>query len=58
MFCEGDLLSRLYSVMKKENYIDVSGNNILCDQWLNILDELNIGAFTVNRKHQIPALDR
>ena len=44
--------------MKKENNIDVSGNNILCDQWLNILDELNIGAFTVDIQRQISSMNQ
>ena len=44
-------------MMKKENNIDVSGNNILCDQWLNILDELNIGAFTVDNWRQVSSMN-
>ena len=44
-------------MMKKENNIDVSGNNILCDQWLNILDELNIGAFTVDNRRQVSSMN-
>lgn len=30
---------------------------ILCDHWLHLLDELNIGAFTVNRTHEITAMN-
>ncbi len=30
---------------------------IHCHQWLTILDELNIGAFTVNLEHQITAIN-
>ncbi len=44
-------------MMNKENNIDVSGNNILCDQWLNILDELNIGAFTVDNRRQVSSMN-
>jgi PAS domain S-box-containing protein len=43
--------------MKKENNVDVSGNNILCNQWLNILDELNIGAFTVDNQRQVSSMN-
>ena len=32
-------------------------NNILCSQWIDLLDELNIGAFTVNHKRQIMAIN-
>lgn len=31
--------------------------SIHCEQWLAILDELNIGAFTVNMNHQITAIN-
>jgi PAS domain S-box-containing protein len=31
--------------------------SIHCRQWLDILDELNIGAFTVNLEHQITAIN-
>ena len=30
---------------------------ILCDHWLQLLDELNIGAFTVDRTHEITAMN-
>jgi PAS domain S-box-containing protein len=43
--------------MNKENHIDVSGNNILCNQWLNILDDLNIGAFTVDNRRQVSSMN-
>ena len=43
--------------MKKENNIDISGNNILCDQWLNVLDELNIGAFTIDNRRQVSSMN-
>jgi PAS domain S-box-containing protein len=33
------------------------GNNILCDQWLHIMDELNIGAFTVNIQRQVSSMN-
>jgi PAS domain S-box-containing protein len=33
------------------------GNNILCDQWLHIMDELNIGAFTVNVQRQVSSMN-
>ena len=31
--------------------------SILCQQWLYLLDELNIGAFTVDRGHRITAMN-
>jgi len=43
--------------MNKENNNLVSGNNILCDQWLNILDEVSIGAFTVNAQRQVSSMN-
>jgi PAS domain S-box-containing protein len=33
------------------------GNNISCSQWLRILDELNIGAFTVNIQRQVSSMN-
>ena len=33
------------------------GDRILCDEWLHILDELNIGAFTVNIDRQVSAMN-
>jgi PAS domain S-box-containing protein len=33
------------------------GNCISCDQWLAILDELNIGAFTVNTRRRVSAMN-
>ncbi len=35
----------------------VNDPSIHCQQWLDILDELNIGAFTVNLDHQITAIN-
>ncbi|MBW1852594.1 MAG: PAS domain-containing protein, partial [Deltaproteobacteria bacterium] len=32
-------------------------NGILSDQWLELLDELNIGAFTVNMKRRITSMN-
>ena len=32
-------------------------DSLACDQWLAVLDELNIGAFTVNIDHQITAIN-
>jgi PAS domain S-box-containing protein len=38
----------------KETYIEPHADpSVLCKQWLDILDELNIGAFTVNLEHRI-----
>ena len=34
-----------------------SGTSIRCDQWLQLLDELNIGAFTVDCNHWITAIN-
>ncbi|MGD2100318.1 MAG: sigma 54-interacting transcriptional regulator [Desulfobacterales bacterium] len=33
------------------------GDSILCDEWLHILDELNIGAFTVNTQRQVSSMN-
>jgi len=44
--------------MKKEKNIAVCGNSILCNQWLDILDELNIGAFTVDNRRQVSSMNR
>jgi PAS domain S-box-containing protein len=33
------------------------GNSISCDQWLTILDELNIGAFTVNTCRKVSSMN-
>jgi hypothetical protein len=35
----------------------VSDPSIHCRQWLDILDELDIGAFAVNLRHQITAMN-
>jgi len=35
----------------------LAGNTICCDQWLAILDELNIGAFVVGQKRRIESLN-
>ncbi|MBW2430602.1 MAG: sigma 54-interacting transcriptional regulator [Deltaproteobacteria bacterium] len=43
--------------MKKEKNIAVCGNSILCNQWLDILDELNIGAFTVDNRRQVSSMN-
>lgn len=41
----------------KELQIEKISDTILCDQWLQLLDELNIGAFTVDRTHEITAMN-
>ena len=33
------------------------GNNVSCDQWLHILDELNIGAFMVDVERHVAAMN-
>jgi PAS domain S-box-containing protein len=33
------------------------GNNVSCDQWLHILDELNIGAFMVDVERRVAAMN-
>jgi PAS domain S-box-containing protein len=33
------------------------GHNISCEQWLHILDELNIGAFTVDAKRHVSTMN-
>ncbi len=37
--------------------LNLDSSGIRCDQWLAVLDELNIGAFTVNHKHHITAIN-
>ena len=37
--------------------IQQPGHNISCEQWLHILDELNIGAFTVDIKRKVSAMN-
>ncbi|MGD2271846.1 MAG: sigma 54-interacting transcriptional regulator [Desulfobacterales bacterium] len=41
--------------MKK--YQSLKESSILCDQWLQILDELNIGAFTVDNQRTISSIN-
>ncbi len=45
--------------MTREDALNDSASDpsIHCQQWLDILDELNIGAFTVNLDHQITAIN-
>ena len=33
------------------------GHNVSCEQWLQILDELNIGAFTVDAKRHVSTMN-
>ena len=40
-----------------EFVIEKPGDNISCDQWLQILDELNIGAFTVDLQRHVSAMN-
>ena len=37
--------------------IDLHDTTILCDQWLNLLDELSIGAFTVSSDRKITSMN-
>ena len=34
-----------------------SSHNILCNQWMSILDELNIGAFTVDNDRRVSSMN-
>ena len=34
-----------------------NGTSISCDQWLHVLDELNIGAFTVNTRRRVSSMN-
>ena len=43
--------------MMMEIFSDKIGDRILCDEWLQILDELNIGAFTVNTQRQVSSMN-
>jgi PAS domain S-box-containing protein len=43
--------------MTMEIVNDKSRNNISCDEWLHILDEMSIGAFTVNVERQVSAMN-
>jgi len=40
-----------------ETNIVQPGHNISCEQWLLIMDELNIGAFTVDVDRQVSAMN-
>ena len=40
-----------------ESNIVQPGHNISCEQWLHILDELNIGAFTVDAKRHVSTMN-
>ena len=37
--------------------IQQPGHNISCEQWLHVLDELNVGAFTVDANRQVSAIN-
>ncbi len=41
------------TVMRKRNISFQGGNSVLCSQWIELLDELNIGAFIVNKGWRI-----
>ncbi|MGD9368353.1 MAG: sigma 54-interacting transcriptional regulator [Desulfobacteraceae bacterium] len=43
--------------MNENNLFPLNDPSIHCRQWLSILDELNIGAFTVNLDHRITAIN-
>jgi PAS domain S-box-containing protein len=43
--------------MTMQTVNDKFGSNISCDEWLQILDELNIGAFTVNIQRQVSSMN-
>jgi PAS domain S-box-containing protein len=43
--------------MMMEIFPNQVGDRILCEEWLHILDELNIGAFTVNIDRQVSAMN-
>jgi PAS domain S-box-containing protein len=43
--------------MNENNLLPLDDPSIHCRQWLSILDELNIGAFTVNLDHRITAIN-
>lgn len=40
-----------------EQRIDIHDTTIFCDQWLNLLDELSIGAFTVSSDRKITSMN-
>ncbi|MEJ2169520.1 MAG: PAS domain S-box protein, partial [Desulfobacterales bacterium] len=40
-----------------ESNIEQPGHNVSCEQWLQILDELNIGAFTVDVQRHVAAMN-
>ena len=40
-----------------ESTIKQPGDSISCEHWLQILDELNIGAFTVDKKRNVAAMN-
>jgi len=40
-----------------EHSLEKPGNNVSCEQWLHILDELNIGAFMVDVERHVAAMN-
>ena len=50
-----------YNISRKHTIIEGTAykqkNGILSDQWLELLDELNIGAFTVNMQRKITLMN-
>ena len=43
--------------MLKRSRINTNDNRIRCDHWLHLLDELNIGAFTVDNQRQVSSMN-
>ena len=43
--------------MTKKKQSAAKAPRISCRQWLEVLDELNIGAMTVDRQHRIQAIN-
>ncbi|MBW2408718.1 MAG: hypothetical protein JRF72_02895, partial [Deltaproteobacteria bacterium] len=43
--------------MVREKINNKPGNNISSDDWLHIMDELNIGAFTVDVQRQVSSMN-
>lgn len=54
-------MARHYNISRKHTIIEGTAfkqkNGILSDQWLELLDELNIGAFTVNLQRKITLMN-
>ena len=43
--------------MIRPSRVDTEGNNVRCNHWLHLLDELSIGAFTVDDRRRVSSMN-